>query len=109
MAAYIGVILVDVNDLMRTAQSFNSSANEVRNTNQTMMNTVTNMNCQWQGDAGSTYIRKFRQLQDDMDKMYRMIMEHVQDLMAMAQNYIQAEQGALSQINPLSEDVISYP
>ena len=34
----------------------------------------------WQGEASGTFLTRFKTLQTDMDKLYRMIAEHSQDL-----------------------------
>ena len=61
----------------------------------------------WSGEAASAYVKKFSELQDDMQRMKRMIDEHVQDLNTMAKAYQTAESTNQSTASALAGDVIS--
>jgi WXG100 family type VII secretion target len=61
----------------------------------------------WSGEAADAYKRKFGKLQDDINKMVKMINEHVTDLNQMAAEYERAENTNKNMINSLKEDVIS--
>lgn len=69
---------------------------------------ATEMNLQgmWEGEAATAYITKFRGLEDDIQKMIRMIQEHSSDLQEMAQIYSEADMANAEEANSLSSDVI---
>ena len=85
-----GIIKVNPEQLMSTAGEFGGQA-------------ITNA---WQGEASTAYIGKFQGLQDDMDKMFKMIQEHSADLQEMAAAYIDAETKNAEVAQSLSADVI---
>lgn len=60
----------------------------------------------WSGDAARAYQKKFRDLNDDVRKMLRMVDEHVKDLHEMCREYEAAENKAESLANSLASDVI---
>lgn len=60
----------------------------------------------WEGEAATAYITKFRQLDDDIQKMIRMIQEHSNDLNDMARVYRDAETANTDEIAGLAGDVI---
>ena len=61
----------------------------------------------WEGEASAAYIGKFRQLDDDIQKMIRMVQEHTNDLEAMAKIYRDAENEVImNEIADLPGDVI---
>jgi len=60
----------------------------------------------WSGDAATAYKTKFTGLQDDMDTLYRMITEHVNDLQEMAAHYTEAETANQEVAGSLSSDII---
>ena len=60
----------------------------------------------WQGEAANTYGTKFQSLQTDMDKLYRMVQEHVKDLQEMAAQYQKAETGNAEQGSGLNTNVV---
>jgi len=101
-----GILKVTPEKLRSTASSFSSSASEVNSITSQMMQLVKALGSSWQGEASSAYLTKFGQLQDDMDKMHRMIQEHVQDLNDMADKYQQAENASADLGNSLEGDVI---
>jgi WXG100 family type VII secretion target len=72
-----------------------------------MMDIVNGMNSVWQGDAAKAYDTKFKGLQDDMDKIFRMVQEHSKDLDEMASQYTSAEQANAQAAQALSADIVS--
>lgn len=102
-----GIIKVDPSKLQSAATEFGGVASQVQNLTGQMMDKVTTMSNAWQGDASTAYINQFKQLQDDMDRMHRMIQEHIQDLNDMAQQYITAENANVDLGGSLAGDVIS--
>lgn len=102
-----GIIKVDPQKLMSTADEFSSTGSQVKTLTDNMVSIIDSMKTMWEGEASTAYNTKFHQLQDDMDKMYRMIQEHVKDLNEMAQQYMTAETANIDTGNSLAGDVIS--
>lgn len=101
-----GILKVTPQQLMTTANEFNSCGTTVRNLTQSMTSLVSGLSSVWTGEAATAYAAKFNGLQDDIERIHRMIAEHVQDLNDMAQNYESAENANLTEIEALSSDVI---
>ena len=101
-----GIIKVNPDLLNSTASEFGGQATSLQNLTGQMMNIVTSLSSAWTGDASTAYINKFTGLQDDMDKMFRMIQEHSTDLQEMAAAYISAESNNAEVAQSLSADVI---
>lgn len=102
-----GIIKVDPQKLISTADEFNSTGSQVKSLTDNMISIIDSLKAAWEGEAATTYNTKFHQLQDDMNKMYSMISEHVKDLNEMAQQYITAENTNIETGNSLAGDVIS--
>ena len=99
-----GIIKVNPDILNSTASEFGGQATSLQNLTGQMMNLVTGLSSAWQGEASTAYIGKFQGLQDDMDKMFKMIQEHSTDLQEMAAAYISAEQANAEVAQSLYED-----
>ena len=102
-----GYIKVTPSQLISTADSFNTSAGKVRSITDNMLSIVNGLKGVWEGEAATTYTGKFNQLEDDMQKMNRMIQEHVKDLNEMAREYENAETISVETGSALANDVIS--
>lgn len=103
-----GIIKVEPARLRSTAQNFQSTGQNIQRATQNMTNIINQLSgCVWSGEAADAYKRKFGQLQDDINRMVKMINEHVTDLNAMAAEYERAENTNKNLINSLKEDVIS--
>ena len=101
-----GTILVTPEQLESTANEFNNIMIQVRNLAANMTEQVTGMGAKWQGEASEAYIKKFGQLNDDIEKLGNMINEHVTDLNEMANVYRSAEQANQELSNSLAGDII---
>ena len=101
-----GILKVTPEKLISTAEEFGSTGSQVRNLTQEMISMVDSLKNSWEGEAATAYSSKFHQLEDDMEKMHRMIDEHVKDLNEMAKNYQLAETGNVEAGNALAGDVI---
>ncbi len=102
-----GILRVSPEKLQSTASSFEGSASSVQNLTQQMTSIVTSLSGRvWSGDAATAYVNKFNGLQDDMNRIYKMIKEHSDDLIQMAQQYSSAESSNANLANSLSSDVI---
>lgn len=102
-----GIIKVDPQKLISTADEFNATGGQVKSLTDNMVQIVDSLKSAWTGEAATTYNTQFHKLQDDMDKMYRMISEHVKDLNEMATQYIEAENMNIDTGSSLQGDVIS--
>ena len=76
---------------------FAASGNQMKNLTGEMMGLVQNLKGIWQGEAAVSYGTRFNSLQSDMDKLYRMVQEHVTDLQEMTTQYQTAESGNTEQ------------
>jgi len=101
-----GQILVTVEELMNTSNEFNAQGSQIASLASDMVNTVTSLSSSWEGEASQAYVTKFKGLEDDIQKMLRMVNEHVKDLQEMAVQYQSVEQQNLNDIETLSSDVI---
>jgi WXG100 family type VII secretion target len=102
-----GTLRVTPEKLQATASSFEGTGTTVNNLTQQMTSIVTSLSGQvWSGEAATAYVNKFNGLQDDMNRIYKMIKEHSDDLIEMAQQYISAENMNTDLVNGLSSDVI---
>lgn len=102
-----GILKVTPEKLISTSEQFSATGTQVRNITQEMITLIDSMKSTWEGDAATAYSTKFHQLEDDMEKMHRMIEEHVKDLQEMAQQYQLAETANTEAGNSLAGDVIS--
>ncbi|GAA0793298.1 hypothetical protein GCM10008910_08030 [Faecalicatena orotica] len=101
-----GIIKVSPQLLTNTASEFSSQGTAVNSLTGEMMNLITGMSSTWEGDAAAAYINKFKGLEDDIQRMVRMIQEHSSDLEEMAQVYAQSDSANADEANSLSSDVI---
>lgn len=102
-----GIIKVDPQKLISTSEEFSGTGNQIKSLTDNMISIIDSLRSVWEGEASTTYNTKFHQLQDDMEKMNRMIQEHVKDLVEMAQQYITAENANIDTGSSLAGDVIS--
>ncbi len=101
-----GILRVTPEKLISTSEGFRGTGGQIRNLTQNMLDLVKAMNSFWQGEASTAYLTKFQSLSDDMQKMDRMINEHVQDLQDMAKQYQTAEKINIETSNALASDII---
>lgn len=102
-----GQLLVTPEQLISASNEFSASNSQVKNITSQMLDIVRSMSASWEGEANTAYLNKFNQLEDDMEKIFRMINEHVDDLQEMASNYQLAESTNVDTAGALSGDVIS--
>lgn len=101
-----GILRVTPDKLISTSSEFGSIGTQVRALTQEMLDKVNASKAYWQGDAAMAYTSKFNLLQDDMERINRMIQEHVDDLQNMAQQYQAAENANVESSNALAADII---
>lgn len=102
-----GILRVTPEKLQSTAASFESTGSTIMNLTQQMTSIVTGLSGQiWSGEAATSYVNKFNGLQDDMERIHKMVQEHSKDLQEVAQQFITAENANKDLANSLSSDVI---
>ena len=77
--------------LKNASQQFQQSDSTVNSLTQNMMDIVNQLQPTWAGEAATGYYNKLKGLQGDMTKLHKMINEHVNDLVEMANVYERAE------------------
>jgi len=102
-----GILKVTPEKLISTSDEFNTTGGQIRTLTQNMVSMVDSLKASWEGEAATAYSQKFHQLEDDMEKMHRMINEHVKDLQEMARQYQMAENDNVQTGSSLAGDVIS--
>ena len=102
-----GMLRVTPEKLLQTSGEFAALGNQMKNLTGQMLSLVRKLNGVWQGEAASAYGGRFDSLSPDMEKLYRMIQEHAQDLQEMAIQYQNAEKGNTDQGSSLSSNIIS--
>ena len=101
-----GILNVSPEQLTQTASEFSGKASSISALTTEMTSLAAGLASSWEGAASQAYVSKFTGLEDDIQKMIRMIQEHVTDLEEMATNYTNAENQIVEQISSLSSDVI---
>lgn len=71
-----------------------------------MMNLVVSLSGGWEGEGSTAYIGKFKNLEEDIQKIVRMIQEHSSDLNEMANRYKGGEAEVVELAQSLPGDVI---
>jgi WXG100 family type VII secretion target len=102
-----GVLKVTPEKLIAASGEFSSTGKNIRAITQEMLEIVNSLKSVWMGEAATGYGSKFAQLQDDMEKINRMIQEHVTDLNEIAREYKTAEEASTEQSAGLNTDVVS--
>lgn len=101
-----GILKVTPEKLIASSDEFAEAASTMRSLTQEMIDLINGLQGVWVGEAQSAYSTKFNSLQTDMDKLYRMVVEHSGDLSEMAASYIQAETSNLERGGSLASSVV---
>lgn len=102
-----GYLKVTPEKLMQAASEFETSGATVNSITQEMLSIINGLKGIWQGEAATGYTNRFNGLSDDIEKINRMIAEHVADLTDMANEYQTAENESVEQANALAMEVVS--
>ena len=102
-----GILKVTPEKLIQASGTFATTGTQVKNLTGEMMTLVDSLQGIWQGEASGTFLTRFKTLQTDMDKLYRMIAEHSQDLTEMAGHYQREESGNMEQGSGLESNIIN--
>lgn len=101
-----GTVKVDTQKLRSTAGEFQSTLGQIRSITGNMIQTVGQLSgTVWSGDAATAYTNKFNGLQDEMQRIHKMVEEHGNDLQQMAATYEQAEQTIQGRNAALSSEI----
>ena len=101
-----GILKVTPEQLESASGEFAAKATTVGNLTSEMTQLVEGLSSIWEGEAATAYTSKFRQLDDDIQRMIRMVQEHSNDLNEMARVYREAENVNQDEIASLAGDVI---
>ena len=93
--------------LKNKSQEFNASDRQVQSLTQQMLDIVGQLNGTWAGEAASAYYTKLKGMNNDMQKLHRMINEHTTDLSEIATTYQQSEQRAVQAASSLKVNTIT--
>lgn len=103
----IGILKVSPAQMISAAQNFSTQGNTVSNLTNQMTQLVQSLSSTWTGEASQAYLTKFNQLNDDIQRLIKMVNEHAADLQEMANVYINAEETEImNEVNTLVGDVI---
>ena len=89
--AISGNLRVTPETMLSVSGQFGESNRNVSNLTQQMMNIANELNSTWAGEAAQAYYGKLKNLDQDIQKLSRMIKEHTDDLQNMAKAYQNAE------------------
>lgn len=101
-----GIIKVSPELLISVAGEFSNQGSRISSLTSEMMNLVTGLASIWSGEAATTYMAKFRGLEDDIQRMVRMVSEHSTDLEEMARIYLESDQAGANNASGLPTDAI---
>lgn len=91
--------------LVQAANEFSGSGKNINSMTAEMMSIVDSLKSIWQGSAASEYAGRFSGLRDDIERINRIIEEHVNDLNQMALEYQNAEDQSVEESAKLLSDI----
>ena len=101
-------IKVTPEKLKQTASDFNQISLDIKRTTSQMMSLVTGISHSvWSGEAGSQFISRFRGLENDTEKMRKLVSTQVSHLNTIAQQYASTESEARQAAAALKNNVIA--
>ena len=101
-----GMLKVTPSALRSKAGEFDSSRSAIRGMIDQMNAKIGGITSTWQGAASQSYQASYNGLKDDIERLDRMIAEHVSDLNEMADVYAKAETTTESTNQALPRDAI---
>ena len=102
-----GILKVTPEKLIQAAGEFSQTGKTIRSLTSEMLSIVNGLKSIWQGEAAENYSSRFASLQDDIEKIGRIIDEHVSDLNEMAREYQNAEKASVEAAGSLMSDIVS--
>ncbi len=101
-----GHIKVAPDSLIAVSGEFEGQASSLQTLTGQMMTLIQSLSASWNGDASIAYLNKFKGLEGDMTKMYRMVSEHSKDLSEMATAYKTAENANVEATQALLNNIL---
>lgn len=101
-----GLLKVTPEKLTQAANEFASSGKNISQMTAEMMSIVDGLKSIWQGNAASEYASRFSGLRDDIERINKIIEEHVNDLNQMATEYQNAEDRSVEESARLLSEVV---
>lgn len=101
-----GLLKVTPEKLNQAASEFSNSGKNINAMTAEMMAIVDSLKSIWQGNAANEYAGRFAGLRDDIEKINRIIEEHVNDLNQMALEYQNAEDTSAEESAKLVSDIV---
>lgn len=108
--ANIGIGEVEVRvtpDALRTqAEEVRRLGNDMKQRFSALAETMARTRYYWLGDAGEHHRRLYEKQKQNVDRMLRRLLEHPDDLLAIAQNYEEGERANVAAVQMLDVDII---
>ena len=101
------ILKVTPEKLLEASNEFSTTGKTVSSLTQEMLEIINSLKSIWQGEAANSYFTKFMGLQDDIEKINKMIQEHVTDLAEMSNEYRIAEETNIEASSSLLSDVVA--
>ncbi|MCR5421860.1 MAG: WXG100 family type VII secretion target [Lachnospiraceae bacterium] len=102
-----GILKVTPEKLVEASTEFSTTGKTIRSLTQEMNEIINSLKSVWMGEAASGYAAKFAELSDDIERINRMIQEHVSDLLEISREYQTAEDSNTEQSQSLVTEVVS--
>ncbi|MDO4543773.1 MAG: WXG100 family type VII secretion target [Clostridia bacterium] len=100
------IIKVTPSELSAKASEFDTIRASIMTLIEEMKSKVTSLTGTWEGEESQLFQTKFAALNDDIEYLNAIIIEHVNDLNAVCQTYTQAGQSVSEVIEGLPIDII---
>lgn len=99
-------IKVSTDVLVTKAQEVTQRINSMSNCFDDLETVIGRTSYYWIGEAGDMHRKLYQEQKEDVAEMMKRLKEHPKDLIAIAQNYSEAEKSVTEVANILSGDVI---
>lgn len=94
-------------ELKKQGQKFEKEANDFKKITNKMFDLINGINGKvWSGNAANAYKNQFKQLQDDSQRLYKLVKEISTDIVKVADNYAEAEKTNTEASKKLAKDII---
>lgn len=100
------VIKVEPEVLVEKSQEVSASIRKMASCFEDLERIINRTNYYWIGEAGDMHRRLYQEQKENVDEMMRRLKEHPQDLLTIAQNYVQTERAVEAVANQLSGNAI---
>ena len=99
-------IRVSTEALITQAEEVRRLGSDMRQRYQALADTMERTRHYWLGDGGDTHRQLYEKQKENVDKMLRRLMEHPDDLIAIARNYSEGERVNVTTAQQLDVDII---